>query len=75
MCCLSVRAGILDALGLLTEMLDNALSYRQAGWLRALIVYSRDDDGWAMERPHGRLTKQGEVLDEFADRHGLTSVD
>jgi len=59
----------------LTEMLDNALPYREAGWLRVLIVYSRDDDGWAMERPGGRLTKQGEALDEFADLHGLTSPD
>jgi hypothetical protein len=58
----------------LTEMLDNALHYRQAGWLRALIVYSRDDGGWAMETSGGRLTKQGEALDEFADRHGLTSI-
>jgi IPT/TIG domain len=58
----------------LTEMLDSALPYRQAGWLRALIVYSRSDGGWAMETPDGRLTEQGEALDEFADRHGLTSV-
>lgn len=58
----------------LTEMLDNALPYRQAGWLRALIVYSRDDGGWAMETPGGRLTRQGEALDEFADRHGLTAI-
>lgn len=57
----------------LTEMLDNALPYRQAGWLRALIVYSRDDRGWAMETLGGHLTAQGEALDEFADLHGLTS--
>jgi IPT/TIG domain len=56
----------------LTEMLDNALPYREAGWLRALIVYSRADGGWAMQTPGGRLTKQGEALDEFADLHGLT---
>ncbi len=58
----------------LTEMLDNALPYRQAGWLRALIVYARSDGGWAMETAGGRLTRQGEAFDEFADRHGLTSV-
>ena len=58
----------------LTEMLDNALPYRQAGWLRALIVYSRDDRGWAMQTAGGRLTKQGEALDEFADLHGLTQA-
>ncbi len=58
----------------LTEMLDNALPYREAGWLRALIVYSRDDDGWSMERPGGHLTEEGEALDEFADLHGLTAA-
>ena len=50
----------------LTEMLDNALPYHQAGWLRALLVYSRNDGGWAMQLPGGALTKQGEALKAFA---------
>jgi hypothetical protein len=56
----------------LTEMLENALAYRDAGWLRALIVYARGDGGWAMQTPPGRLTRQGEALDAFADVHGST---
>jgi hypothetical protein len=55
----------------LTEMLGNALPYRQAGWLRALLVYSRNDGGWAMELPGSVLTKQGEAFDNFANVYGL----
>ncbi len=55
----------------LTTMLSNALPYHQAGWLRALLVYSRNDGGWAMQIPPKTLTKQGEALDEFADSFGL----
>ncbi|MHB1468830.1 MAG: IPT/TIG domain-containing protein [Solirubrobacteraceae bacterium] len=54
----------------LTKMLDNALPYHEAGWLRALIVYSRDDGGWAMETPGGKLTDQGRALVAFAAAHG-----
>jgi hypothetical protein len=54
----------------LTETLDNALPYRQAGWLKALLVYSRNDGGWAMELPGSALTKQGEALDNFANVYG-----
>jgi IPT/TIG domain len=57
----------------LTKMLDNALPYREAGWLRALIVYARADGGWAMQTPSGGLTRQGEALVAFADLHGSTS--
>jgi hypothetical protein len=62
-----------QAARLLTEMLDNALPYREAGWLRALIVYARADGGWAMQTPSGGLTRQGEALVAFADLHGSTS--
>ncbi|MGA8353132.1 MAG: IPT/TIG domain-containing protein [Solirubrobacteraceae bacterium] len=50
----------------LTTMLDNALPYRQAGWLKALLVFSRNDGGWAMQVGDGLLTTQGQALDEFA---------
>lgn len=58
------------AAALLTGTLGVALSYRDAGWLRALIVYVRADGGWSMQTPGGRLTAQGEALDAFADLHG-----
>ena len=51
----------------LTEVLDNAVPYHEAGWLRALIVYSRNDGGWAMQLTGGALTAQGEALEAFAD--------
>ncbi len=50
----------------LTEMLDNALPYHKAGWLRALLVYSRNAGGWAMQLPGGAFTRQGEALAAFA---------
>jgi hypothetical protein len=50
----------------LTEMLDNALPYHQAGWLRALIVFARSDGGWAMQLRDGSLTAQGQALQSFA---------
>lgn len=58
----------------LTEMLDNALPYHEAGWLRALLVYSRNSGGWAMQTEPfvGKLTKQGEALDAFASIYGQT---
>jgi hypothetical protein len=57
----------------LTEMLGNALPYHEAGWLRALVVYSRNDGGWAMEEAGARLTKEGEALLQFAALHGCPS--
>jgi hypothetical protein len=51
----------------LTEVLDNAVPYHEAGWLRALIVYSRNDGGWAMQLTGGALTAEGEALEAFAD--------
>jgi hypothetical protein len=53
----------------LAEMLDNAQPYHEAGWLRALLVYSRSAGGWAMqiEPGVGTLTRQGKALDAFAE--------
>ncbi len=57
----------------LTTKLDNAVPYREAGWLRALIVYSRNAGGWAMqEYPSKVLSKGGEAPDAFAGEFGLT---
>ena len=56
----------------LTTMLESALPYREARWLKALIVYSRDAGGWAMqEYPSKVLSKSGESLKAFADGNGL----
>jgi sugar lactone lactonase YvrE len=49
----------------LGEMLDNALPYHEAGWLRALIVYARNAGGWAMQLSNSLLTAQGQSLDNF----------
>jgi hypothetical protein len=54
----------------LTATLNTALGYRESGWLRALLVYSRNAGGWAMQLPHGRLTRSGRALEEFALRYG-----
>jgi hypothetical protein len=53
----------------LTEMLDNAQPYHEAGWLKALLVYSRNAGGWAMQTEPGvgALTKQGKALEAFAE--------
>ncbi len=53
----------------LTEMLEAAVPYYEAGWLRSLIVYSRNDGGWAMQLSGGTLTKQGEAMIAFSDAH------
>ncbi|HTR89592.1 MAG TPA: hypothetical protein VMG62_05730, partial [Solirubrobacteraceae bacterium] len=50
----------------LGEALEAALPYHEAGWLRALIVYSRNDGGYAMQLSGGRLTAQGQALENFA---------
>lgn len=50
----------------LTSALEEALVYRREGWLRALIVYSRNDGGWAMQSPGGTLTPSGRALLRFA---------
>jgi hypothetical protein len=51
----------------LREMLENALPYHEAGWLRALLVYARSDGGWAMQLPDGALTAEGQALERFAE--------
>jgi hypothetical protein len=54
----------------LTETLETAKSYHEAGWLRALIIYSRNDRGWAMQRIHAKhvqLTQMGKALVAFAE--------
>ena len=57
----------------LTEMLANARPYREAGWMRALMVYARGAGGWAMQSfPSKKLTKQGTALLAFAQRYGQT---
>jgi IPT/TIG domain len=50
----------------LSEMLANALPYHEAGWLRALLVYSRSDGGWAMQLADGELTPEGKALKKFS---------
>lgn len=50
----------------LRQMLETALAYHEAGWLRALLVYSRSDGGWAMQLADGTLTAQGQALQKFA---------
>jgi hypothetical protein len=52
----------------LTEALENAVPYHRAGWLRALLVYSRSAGGWAMQFADGRLTAQGRALLAFQAR-------
>lgn len=65
----------------LTEMLVNAIPYHEEGWLRALLVYSRNAGGWAMQAlPRKQLTRQGVALRAFASLYGrdawlLASID
>jgi hypothetical protein len=56
-----------DAAQALSSELRLAASYHRAGWLRALLVYSRNDNGWAMQIHGGVLTAQGRALEAFAD--------
>jgi hypothetical protein len=55
-----------DAAAELLRELRLAVPMHRAGWLRALLVYSRNDGGWAMQLRGGRLTAQGEALEAFA---------
>ncbi len=50
----------------LSKMLGNAKPYHEAGWLKALLVYSRNAGGWAMQYNGGELTAQGKALEAFA---------
>jgi IPT/TIG domain/NHL repeat len=56
-----------QAAGWLTEMLYNAQTYHQAGWLKALLVFSRNAGGWAMQVPYTFLTAQGSALTSVGD--------
>lgn len=60
-----------EAAAALSQVLEKALPYHEAGWLKALLVYSRNDRGWAMQLPGGRLTPAGEALDQFASLYAL----
>jgi hypothetical protein len=53
----------------LSQALQNALPMRAAGWLRALLVFSRNYGGWAMQLPGGGLTEEGRALLRFAAWH------
>lgn len=56
----------------LTAALEVARAYHEAGWLRAMIVYARNDGGWSMvEYPSLQLSPQGEALIAFAQAHGF----
>lgn len=59
-----------DAAKALEGELGAALSDHRAGWLGAVLVYSRTDGGWAMQTPKGRLTDSGLMLESFAGRYG-----
>jgi hypothetical protein len=50
----------------LQQELRAAVPFHDAGWLRALIVYSRNDRGWAMQLKGGALTPSGVALEGFA---------
>lgn len=53
----------------MAQTLGEALAMHQAGWLKALLVWDRAGDGWAMQEPDGSLTRQGQVLERFAQAH------
>jgi hypothetical protein len=54
----------------LQGVLESGAAYHEAGWLKALIVYSRNAGGWAMQKyPHRTLTRSGKALVQFADEH------
>ncbi len=59
-----------DAASALEKELRVALADHRAGWLRAALVYSRTDSGWAMQTPKGVLTEPGLMLESFAGRFG-----
>ena len=59
-----------EAASLLSSELRLAAPMHRAGWLRALLVYSRNDGGWAMQLRGGTLTAQGRALESFANAYG-----
>lgn len=54
-----------EAVSFLYATLRKAQEYRDAGWLTALLLYSRNDSGWAMELAGGTLTALGTMLSQF----------
>jgi hypothetical protein len=57
----------------LSETLQEALPMHRAGWLKALLIWDRAGDAWAMQNDDGSLTAQGEVLARFpssSNTHG-----
>ncbi len=54
----------------LGQELRAAVPFHRAGWLRALLVYSRNDRGWAMQLKGGTLTASGSMLEAFARSQG-----
>jgi hypothetical protein len=59
-----------DAAKALEKELGLALADHRAGWLGAVLVYSRTDGGWAMEQPDGELSDAGRMLAAFGARYG-----
>lgn len=54
----------------LAETLTQALAMHRAGWLKALLIWNRAGDGWAMQQTGGALTSAGAVLVHFASGRG-----
>jgi hypothetical protein len=55
----------------LTEMLKNATVYHEEGWLKGLMVYSRNAYGWAMQVPYEFMTAQASAYVSYADAEKL----
>ena len=51
------------------EVLNQADTYHNEGWLTALLIYSRSAGAWAMMK-EGKSTPLGEVFEEFAKVYG-----
>ncbi len=59
----------------LQKTLESAAEFHSAGWLKALIVYSRNAGGWAMQKfPSLKLSRSGRTLIQFADERAPTGV-
>jgi hypothetical protein len=50
----------------LAQTLQEALAMHRAGWLKAMLLWNRAGDGWAMQNDDGSLTAQGQELARFA---------
>ncbi len=49
------------------RILATGRAYYEAGWLKALLVYSRHSNGWAMQAEGGAFTAPGKVLNAHGD--------